>query len=207
MTLEEVLYRYKNTYYSFPQPLKLFLGDLYGSLPLRFRYGNNYELHKRILEKFENSDAQYKQEFMFNKTLETILFAEKNIPYYKETFAKSGISASDFKELTDMKKFPVIGKQDIKKNLEQIHTDIKEKPVAYHSGGSMTTPTKFYLPSSSRAKEKAYVNYIFSKINYKYRDKTGVLKGRKPSKPEENIFWDYDPLDNFFFVSNNYMNS
>lgn len=207
MTFEELLYKYKSTYYSFPQPLKTFLGGLYGALPLRVRFGNKFMHHSNILNKFENSSEQFRLDYMYNKSLETIIFAEKNIPYYKELFEELSISSKDFKTLDDLKLFPLISKKDIKNNHENIYTDTVEKPVEYYSGGSMSTPTKFFLPTSSRAKEKAYVNYIFSKIDYHYRDKVVVLKGRELSKPEKNIFWDYDPIDNFFYVSNNYMNS
>jgi len=207
MTFEELLYRYKSAYYSFPQPLKNFLGEVYGSIPLSIRYGSSFSKYSNILKKFENASEQFKLDYMYNKTLETIIFAEKNIPYYKEIFQEYGVSSANFKSLDDIRLFPSISKKDIKTKIDIMHTDIVEKPVAYYSGGSMSTPTKFYLQSSSRAKEKAYVNYIFSQIGYTYRDKMLVLRGRELAKPEENIFWDYDRIENYFYLSYNYMNS
>ena len=144
---------------------------------------------------------------MYNKTLETLIFAEENIKYYQDLFNQHGVSHKSFKSLDDIHLFPSLSKNDIKKNIENIYSDKFETPVAYYSGGSLATPTKYFLPDSSRAKEKAYNNYIFSKIGYKYRDKTVLLKGREISDPEKNIFWEYEPVDNYFLLSNNYMNS
>ena len=207
ISVESLSYQYRSIYYKFPQSLKTFLGSLYGSIPLSVRFGKHYNIHKDIIQKFENADEQYKLDYMYNKTLETLLFAEQNIPYYKDIFNKYGVSANSFKSLEDMKLFPTLTKNDIKSNIERIYSDKIERAVPYYSGGSLSTPTKYFLPDSSRAKEKAYNNYIFSKIGYNYRDKTLLLKGREVSKPEENIFWEYEPVDNYFLLSNNYMNS
>jgi len=204
---EALLHKYKDTYYSFPQGLKFFLGSLYGNIPLSIRFGKNFSLHKKILHSFEEGNEQFKLDFMYNKTLETLLFAEKNVAYYKNKFQEYGVSSKSFKSLDDMKLFPSLSKQDIKNNLESIYTENFEKAVPYYSGGSLSTPTKYFLPESSRAKEKAYNNFLFSKIGYHYRDKTLLLKGREVSNIEKKIFCEYEPIDNYLLLSNNYMNS
>jgi len=207
MKMEEVLYQYRAIYYKFPQSLKTFLGSLYGNIPLSIRFGKGYDIHTEILKKFENANEQYKLDFMYNKTLETLLFAEKYIPYYKELYNNHGISSKSFKSLDDIALFPTLTKDDIKNNIHSLYTQTMEKAVIYYSGGSLSTPTKFYLPTSSRSKEKAYSNYVLAKIGYKYRDKTLLLKGRDVSNLNKNIFWEYEPIDNYLLLSSNYMNS
>ncbi len=44
-------------------------------------------------------------------------------------------------------------------------------------------------------------------MGYKYGDKTLLLKGREISDLEKNTFWEYEPIDNYLLLSNNYMNS
>ena len=34
-----------------------------------------------------------------------------------------------------------------------------------------------------------------------------MLKGREISVPEKDIYWEYEPIDNYFLLSNNYLNS
>ncbi len=207
MSVESIIYKYKNAYYNFPQPLKTFLGGLYGSAPLSLRFGEPYRTHKGILRKFEEGSEQFKLDFMYNKTLETILFAEKSIPYYKDLFNEHGISSQSFKELNDIKLFPNLTKEIMKENLEDMYTNHVEKAVAYYTGGSLSTPTKFFLPASSRGKEKAYNEYLFSQLNYKNRDRTLLLKGREIANLEKDTYWEYEPVANYFLLSNNYLNS
>jgi len=207
MTFEEIFHAYRNVYYNFPQPLKTFLGSLYGSIPLEIRFGRQFSIHKKLLEKFENGTEQYKQDYIYNKILETLIFAETYIPYYKKKFNEYGLSSRDFKTIEDIKKFPAISKLEMKEHLDELYTDVRYRPVAHYTGGSLTTPTKFYLAANSRAKEKVYNNFIFTKIGYKYRTPTLLLKGRDVSIPEKDIYWEYEPIDNYFLLANNYLNS
>ncbi len=207
MNMESLLHQYRGIYYSFPQSLKTFLGSLYGNVPLSLRFGEPYKIHQDIIKKFEVGSEQFKLDYMYNKTLETLLFAEKDIPYYKNIFQEYGVSSKLFKDLNDIKLFPNLTKNSIKENIDAIYSNKVEKPVAYYSGGSLSTPTKYFLPESSRGKEKAYNNYLFSKIGYEYRDRTILLKGREVSNLEKDTFCEYEPVDNYFLLSNNYMNS
>ncbi len=208
MSIDSILHLYRGFYYKMPQFMKTFIGSVYGKIPLSKRFGDKYSEQKEILDNYEGMDAKKRDEFTYKKILETIKFAEENIPYYQKSFKKAGVSSNDFKTLADIEKFPIISKADIKANLEDFYIDKFEKPIAYYTGGSLSTPTKYFQPLyTSRAKEKVYNNYFFEKINYYYRDKTLLLKGREVSKPDEDIYWEYEPIDNYFLISNNYMNS
>jgi len=206
-SIEHISFNYKNAYYKFPQSLKTFIGTMYGNVPLSVRFGKAYSINKELIEKFETGSRQFQMDFIYNKTLETLIFAEENIPYYQKLFQEHGISSKDYQTLGDLNNFPTVTKEIVKKNIDDMHTNIIEKPVAYFTGGSLSTPTKFFLPQSSRSKERAYTNYILSQSGYKYRDKTLLLKGREISIPEKDIYWEYEPVANYFLLSNNYMNS
>ncbi len=207
-SFDSVVHLYRDTYYKMPQSLKTFLGGLYGSIPIEIRYGKLYSRFMKRYIDYENGDEQFKHDFVFNKTLETLIFAEENIPFYRELFKEHGVSSKDFKALDDLKKFPSISKHDIKANIERMYTDKVEKPVPYYSGGSLSTPTKYYQPLyTSRAKHKAYSMYTLGKIGYKYRDRTLLIKGREVSQPEKDIYWEHEPVDNYLYLSYNYLTS
>jgi phenylacetate-CoA ligase len=208
MSVDSILHLYRGLYYKMPQSFKTLIGSVYGSVPLSIRFGKPYVLHEKTVRTFESMDRSEQEQFLYQKILETLRFAETHIPYYQKRFKEHGVSSEDFKSLGDLAKFPTMTKQDVKENLYDLYTDKFEKPADYYTGGSLSTPTKYFHPLyTSRAKEKAYNNFMFEKIGYRYRDKTLLLKGREISKPEEDIYWEYEPIDNYFYISNNYMNS
>ncbi len=207
-SFDSVAHLYKHVYYNMPQSLKTFLGTLYGSIPIEKRYGTLYSHYLEVYKQFEEGDKQFQEDYLYNKTLETILFAEQNIQFYQQSFAKHGVSASDFKSLDDLQKFPTMAKEDIKKHIEEMYTQSREKAVAYFSGGSSSSPTKFYHPIyTSRAKHKAYSVFTLEKGGYNLRDRSILLKGREVVDVEKDVYWDYEPVDNFLNVTSSYVSS
>jgi phenylacetate-CoA ligase len=208
MAIDNILHLYKDVYYALPQSVKTFIGTVYGNIPLKYRFGKPYDTHFQIVNWYENASKQEQLDFLFNKTYETLTFAQKHIPFYQNTFNEYGVSVSDFKSLSDISKFPTLTKEDIKNNLNLLYSSVYEKPTPYYTGGSTSTPTKYYLPLfTSRGKEKAYNEYMFSKVGKTNRKKTLLLKGREVAKPEKDIYWEYEPVDNYLVVSSNYLNS
>jgi len=206
MDFDSFLHLYQSVYFNLPRPIKTFLGGIYGKIPLNVRFGKGYDIHKKIVEKFEESDEQYQLDFIYNKTYETLQFAQEHIPYYQKLFNEYSFQVKDFKSLSDINKLPRLTKEIIQKELNNLHTTKFDKAVAYYTGGSSSTPMKILAPmQTSRAKEKAYNNYIFSKAGYKYRDNMVALKGRDSSDAKKDIYWEYQLIDNQMLVSGVYL--
>ncbi len=205
-SFDSVVHLYKGVYYNMPQSFKTFFGSIYGAIPIEKRYGAAYSDFLNIFEQFEKWDDSLKEEYLYYKTLETLMFAEQNIAFYQKSFARYGVSVSDFKTLGDLKKFPTLTKRDIKEYIDELYTDVVEKPVAYFSGGSTSSPTKFYHPLfTSRAKHKAYSIFTLKKAGYNYRDRTLLLKGREVVDKKRDIYWDYEAVENMLNVTSSYI--
>ena len=208
MDIDSILNLYSKTYLNLPRPIKSFLGSLYGSIPLSVRFGNQYKVHKDIVEQYENSSEQYQLDYLYNKTFETIQFAFDNIPHYTKKFNQHGFKPKDFKSLEDIKKVPFLTKSMIQNDLENLFTNKIDKPISVQTGGSTFTPTKFYIAlHTTRAKERAYNNFIFSKVGYKYRDRTLVLRAKDTSDENKNIYWSYEMVANQLWLSANHISS
>lgn len=208
MDIDSIFHLYKKTYFNLPRSVQTFFGEIYGAVPLEVRFGKQYKTHKETIKRFEQSDNQFKQEYMFNKTYETLQFAYDNIPYYKKVFDLHDFKLKDFKSLSDIKKIPYLTKEIIQSEIDSLYTDKIDKPVVIHTGGSTFTPTKFYVPlNTSRAKEKAYTLSIFSKLGYKNRDKILVLRDLHTSDKSHNKYWDYEKVDNRLRLSADHINS
>jgi phenylacetate-CoA ligase len=206
MDIDSMIHRYQVSYYKLPKSVKTFLGSLYGAVPLRIRFGHEYTQYKKSLDLFLESDMQYKLDFQFNKTVETLQFAKDHIPHYQNLFKEYGFDIGDFKDFSDLKKIPVLTKQMIQNKLDDLYTDVVDTPVAYYTGGSSATPMKIYAPlSSSRAKEKAYMNHAFLQANHHYRQRAVSLSARGNADEKNEIYWEYQKIDNYLLVSVNHL--
>jgi len=207
MNIDSILHQYKQTYFNLPRPVKHFLGELYGNIPLSVRFGPNFSKHQRILEKFQNSNEQFKMDYMFNKTLETLYFAYENIPYYTKTFNEYSFKPENFKSFEDLKKIPFMNKETVIQYLDDLYTSKIDKPVLIQTGGSTRLPMKFYVPlKESRAKEKVYFLDSFYKTGYRYRDNALGLRDKYYSDEQKNIYWAYEKVDNYLMISSGHLN-
>jgi len=206
MDFDSIIHRYQVSYYKLPNSVKTFLGSLYGNIPLEIRFGNQNKIHKKILQKFSEADDRFKLDYQFNKTLETLQFASEHIPYYKKLFNDYGINVSDVKDFSDLKRLPFLTKEIIQKELNNLYTDVVDKPVAYYTGGSSSVPMQMYAPLSvSRAKEKVYTNATFMKVGHKYRQRAVSLSARGDADEKNGIYWEYQKIDNYLLVSVNHL--
>ncbi len=208
MDYDSIIHRYQANYYKLPRSVKLFLGTLYGSIPLELRFGKAYTLHKKLLEKFNEGSSEYQLDYQYNKTLETLQFASEHIPYYQKLFREHGFKVDDFKDFSDLQRIPTLTKKIIQENIDSLYTDVIDKPVPYYTGGSSGEPMKMYAPLSiSRAKEKAYMNYTFAQAGHRYRERAVSLSARGSADEEEGIFWEYQKIDNYLLVSVNHLHT
>ena len=146
MNIDSIFHQYKQTYFGLPQPIKNFLGELYGNVPLSIRFGPKFSENKQLLERFQNSDEQFQLDYMFNKTAETLYFAYEHIPYYTKIFNDYSFKPEDFKDFKDLKKIPYLTKNIIIENIDDLYTNKFDKPVLIKTGGTTGPPLKFYVP-------------------------------------------------------------
>lgn len=77
---------------------------------------------------------------------ELIAHAEANVPYYRRTFRAAGVGAGDLHSIDDLRHFPVLTKDDVRANLEELVDERLQKSDLYvhRSGGSTGLPLTFY---------------------------------------------------------------
>jgi len=206
MDVDSILHKYQKSYYSLPNSVKNFMGTLYGSIPLEIRFGKAFIIHKNILNNFLDSSTQYQLDFQYNKTVETLQFANDHIPYYQSIFKEYGFNVSNFKDFSDLEKLPILSKNIIQKELKNIYTDIMDEPIPYFTGGSSAKPMKMYAPLSvSRSKEKAYFNQTLREAGHSYREKAVSFSARGNASEKNEKYWEYQKVDNYLLVSVNHL--
>ena len=91
----------------------------------------------------------YKEEHTF-KILEQ---AYNHCPYYRKKYTDVGLSPSDFKQLGDLQKFPILTKEEIRENwLGLVADNISRKElIRFNTSGSTGKALDFYWTKYSAA--------------------------------------------------------
>jgi phenylacetate-CoA ligase len=100
----------------------------------------------KFLEKSQWWSIEELQEYQNKKLRALIKHAYENVPYYHHEWKKLNLNPEDIKTVGDIRKIPIIMKEDIKKNFDDFKSKDfavrRPKPTA--TGGSTGEPLKFY---------------------------------------------------------------
>lgn len=149
----------------------------------------------------------YKEEQIF-KILEQ---AYNHCPYYHRKYMEMGLSPSDFKELEDLRKYPVLTKEEIRMNWKAMVADnvSKKELIQFNTSGSTGKALDFYWTRYSSA-------YYWA-VDQRYKNRFGFDLGKacinfsgRPIVPISSIkppYWRYDRVLNRYFINMHQLSS
>ena len=157
------------------QPIAKYILD-----PIFAYYENS--LHPEYLEEFERTQFMTEEkiadrQFFLLKNL--LIHAYTNCPFYTKRFDEVSFNPNLFSNFEDLKKIPVLTKQDIQQNLESL-TAINYAPENLHlnqTGGSTGSPLKFYVDQERLQSRKASTYRHDQWTGWDIGVKTAVLWG------------------------------
>lgn len=110
------------------------------------RLGGNFE---KFYEELNQSQWWTKQEiekYQLNQIRKLIDYSIENIPYYRELFASLDLSSKDINCLEDMKKIPILTKEDVRQNYDALlNPNYTGKIIDQHTSGSTGKALHFVL--------------------------------------------------------------
>ncbi|NBH71178.1 phenylacetate--CoA ligase family protein [Clostridiaceae bacterium] len=143
-----------------------------------------------MLEKTDSWGISQFREYQLQKIISLIQFAYKNTKYYRSMFDEHGWKPENFQNFHDLKKIPILTKDILKNNLNELRAIPLHKCVAVTTGGSTGIPTKIFLDArNTEAIRLAFVWRSFHEGGYYFGDKIAILRGKVIGS--ENILTDH----------------
>lgn len=175
-----------------------FLSKIYNLLPYQIQnlgisiYGYYWKnrrlgkLFKKEITNFklrENYTNQQWEDYQEKELRKLLVHAFKNVPFYKEKYAKAGFCLNDFKnfKLSDMHKLPFLEKEELRKyGTTLLLSKKKEKGKFYFSSGSTGTPVSIYFSKKTHQKWfAAYESRVLNWAGVSLKNARGMIGGRK----------------------------
>lgn len=131
----------------------IFLSPLSRSVML----GSGFHAFLQELRRTQWYTPQKLKEYQERRLRALIKHAYQNVPYYHKLFKENGITSDDVKTIQDLKKIPILTKNDLRKNFKDL---IALNASTYKFGlnstsGSTGKPVLFYLDQQNREIEYA----------------------------------------------------
>lgn len=112
----------------------------------------------RELEESQWYSPQQLEELQNEKLRRIIWHAYDNVPYYRKIFDERSLKPKDIQCGSDLKRLPILNKDDVRRNFNELQAENKEqyKPTLRGTSGSTGMPLKFLLDRNNMIWERAH---------------------------------------------------
>lgn len=136
------------------------LGFSFGGLPIVFQRKMNgyYSKYLNYLRKTQTFSKREINDLQNDNIRKIINYSYNNIPYYHDLFKSLKLLPEDIKDIDDLKKLPIISKNDVRKNFDQfIPKQFNQfKTVKASTNGSTGIPLELLWEKNSILIERCY---------------------------------------------------
>ena len=188
-----------------PYYVQTLLLNLFAAKVHKQRYGRQFKAVYSELDKTQYYSEQQIIEYQTKKFIDMVNHAYQTVPYYNKLFNTHAINPSNIQSLDDAKLIPLLTKDDIKNNFnELISSKFKRKDLVMGgTSGTTGTPLKVLWDQNTCIYTNAvdWRQKAWGGVNY--GDKIAQLLGRPvvSTKREKKPFWQMDHIHNQLWMS------
>jgi len=135
--------------------------------------GANFFSKLKKIQEFEHKSREEIETYQFSQLKDLILIAYERVPFYRRKYEKEGLDSSSLRNLSDLSKFPVVSKREIRyqyKSMISSECDIN-KLKHTQSSGSTGEPKIFYYNAESYGWRLASQFFGWQKSGFKFGQK------------------------------------
>lgn len=189
---------------------------LYDRIPVKYklskRYKEVYNETYKFLEKSQWWSKSEHQNYQLQQIIKLVNHAYHTVPYYHTLLNEHGIKISQIQDFDDFKKIPYLTKEIIQNNIESLVSSKykRSKLNIVTTGGSTGVPLGFYVDKDYEiARENAFIDFLYTRINYKNSEKTFVLRGRvvEGTNKKKNTYFQRRKINNELLASSYHLNN
>lgn len=192
--------RFKYALKSIIENLPFELGWLLSYIPSTWIFGKKYRHHKNDIIFVSGLDSNEKKRYIFEKVERIVKYSYRNIEFYNYYYNSYNFHPDDLRDYNDIKKIPIVRKEDLQKFTLQKRSNDKIFGVKINTGGTTGEPLEFYIENAAFSREWAHMFHIWSNIGYSRTDLKLTFRGKNIG----DVALRYNPVNNEYLV-NTYM--
>ncbi|HML74981.1 MAG TPA: hypothetical protein PKB02_10860 [Anaerohalosphaeraceae bacterium] len=162
------------------------------------RYVGPFWYCRYWLKKTQKFSKEKLDQLQYVHMRQLIAHIERTVPYYQSIFNKIGFTSKEFQTLNDIKRIPILTKQDVLNAGDAIVSKhyCKQFLRKAHTGGTTGTPLNIYRSIASIGTEHAFVRRQYDWAGLGLQDRVAFLTGRVIVPPDQTggRLYAYDPF-------------
>lgn len=118
------------------------------------------------LDSFGKLKLGEQNKVQFEKIKETLVYADKHVPYYRQLFKKCGFEPEKMVSMKEIEKIPLLTKEKVIEAEESIYSEEDIPYYTSYTGGSSGKALKCLLDKDSYYKERAFFTHFLKPLGY-----------------------------------------
>lgn len=147
-------------------------------MPFPYCFGIAFSSAYRSLMKTQWYPPGQLEDLQWQRLAALIRHAYENVPYYRRLFEDRHLRPRDFKEIGDLQKLPVLTKEEVRRNVEDLKADNVNELFVQRTSGSSGVPLKFYLDPTAIKLAPAFIWRHWTWAGYRVHDRCAIIKGQ-----------------------------
>ena len=149
--------------------------NAYGVKERRLRHHGRYHAYLDEVRRTEWLSAEELEADQSARLRRLVSHCEERIPYYRDLFSELGLAAADIAHEGDLKKLPVLEKEEIRRAPERFCVDGSSRGLlARTTGGTTGTPLRYFVTPEA-------VQFNYAIYEARFRNWAGVSFGERMS--------------------------
>jgi phenylacetate-CoA ligase len=157
------------------------------------RYGKVYYEYLGFLSEFDTWSIEKKLDFQLKESGEFIKYAVDNSKFYSKLY--EGIDINSISCLRDLKKLPIVDKEMLRKNIDDVFTIFNKGSVEGHTGGTTGKSLVVLFTPEDMMKRMAMLDHFKARVGFEHRKmKRATFNGKHiiPPNQKNKVFWRYN---------------
>ncbi|MBB3123177.1 phenylacetate-CoA ligase [Mesoflavibacter sabulilitoris] len=171
------------------------------------RYGRKYKKYKKLFKSQDDLSFNELKNIQNEKFIKFINEAKFKSTFYKKFY--KNIDLSTIKSISDIHKLPILKKEDLRKNINEVHTIKPKDGIISKTGGTTGKPLKVVFTIDDTNRRYAYLDNFRGQYGYKLGKKTAWFSGKNLLSKKDiknNRFWKYDFINKVRYYSTFHIN-
>ena len=153
---------------------------------------------EKSFKQFNSLDLNAQKDFIFKKTKKIVLYAQTHNNFYKRFYKENQFDGRNLKNFEDLHRIPIVSKAILRERKSEWLKGNKNS-ILDNTGGTSGSTLNFFIDKKQLAKEKFYIEKIFSLINCRPKNTRIVFRGSNVLKDE---YCGYDPKSDSYLMNN-----
>lgn len=157
------------------------------------RYGKAYHAERDFLREFDTWSYERKLEYQRKALVDFLHYAVAHSRFYQKLY--EGIDIDSISTIQDLKKLPIVDKEMLRSNIDEVVTIPRRGAVVGHTGGTTGKSLVVFSTKEDMMKRMAMLDHFKARVGFEHRVmKRATFNGKHivPPAQTKKVFWRYN---------------